>query len=197
MTDPTVRPATPNQLRAELLLEDLWKDPEFGPKLRVKAKAKFNDIQIPEDLVEPALVDIRKQNETLQAQLGAVVEKLNKREEKEAEERTFREMEASVNAAVNKYGLTEEGRGRMLDRMKETKAFDVEAAAAFVAHATPPAPTSGPSWAPQKANFYGSADADKAFEKLHRDPIGYMDDELNQFVRDPDKYTAETFGRAA
>jgi len=197
MTDPTIKPATANQLRAEQLLEDLWKDPEFGPKIRVKAKEKFADIQIPEDIVAPVVADLRKENDALRTQMGSVLDRLTKREEKEAEDLAFRQMEDSVNAAVGKYGLTEEGRTRMLDRMKETKAFDVEAAAAYVAHATPPAPTSGPSWAPQKANFYGTAEADEAFKKLHKDPIGYMDDELNLFVRDPDKYTAETFGRAA
>jgi hypothetical protein len=68
---------------------------------------------------------------------------------------------------------------------------DVEAAATYVAHNAPPAPTSGPSWAPHKTDFYGTAKADEAYASLHKDPMGFADDEIAKFLKDPAQYAAE------
>ena len=72
-----------------------------------------------------------------------------------------------------------------------------EAAAAWVASKTPPKQTAGPTWAPQSLNLFGSKNYDENLASLHRDPQGFMDQQLTEFVSDPDKYVADTFGRVA
>lgn len=200
MTDPTIRPATQNQIRSEQLMEALWGSADLGPRIRKVAKERFPDIRLPEETIDPVITPLREENEALKQRLDALSEKFEAREKETAESKTFRELEASVNAAVAKFGLTDEGRAAMLDRMKETRNFtDVEAAAAFIAHATPPQATAGPSWAagPAKLNLFGSAEPEEQYKRLHTNPEGYLEDQLREFASNPDKYVTETFGRAA
>ena len=200
MTNPAVRPATENQLRAEKLMEKLWGSADLGPTIRKIAKETFPDIRVPEELVDPVVAPLRQENEALKKRFNELAAKFEAREQKDAESQTFKELEAAVNRAVEKFGLTDEGRAAMLDRMKETKNFtDVEAAAAFIAHSKPPKVSEGPSWASsaQKMNLFGSAEPDEQYKRLHINPEGYMEDELRTFARDPDKYVQETFGRGA
>ena len=192
---PPVQPATTNQIRAEQLIFSLWNDPEYGPKIREAAKKQFGDIKTLED--DPVVGSIKSENENLKKALDEVRARLNKRDEEDEQAKTFRQMEEAVSAAQRKFGLTDEGRAKMLDRMKETKNFgDPEAAAAWVSHSSPPE-TPKPTWSPTKLNLFGSAEVDESYRTLHTNPDKYLDDQLTEFVRDPDKYVAETFGRAA
>ena len=185
-------------IRSAQLIEELWNDPEYGPVVRARAKKKFGDIRTPEDAIAPVVNSIEAKHKKLEEQLGAVLKKLEERDAKEAEQETFRSLQSKVESAVSKFNLTEEGRAKMLDRMKETGNYtDPDAAAALIAHSAPPAPVSGPNWAPQNLNLFGSSTADEKFAALHKDPVGFMDSELSEFVSNPDKYVAETFGRAA
>lgn len=196
MADP--RPATQTEIRAAQLVERLWGSADLGPKVREEAKRLFPDIQLPEEA--PAIAPIAAESAAMRARLEKLEADIAARDAKAGEEKTFRELEQAVNTAVSKFGLTDEGRAAMLDRMKETKNFtDVEAAAAWVAHSKPPAPTAGPSWAigNQRANLFGSAEKDERFKALHLDPEGYLESELRAFAADPDRYTSDTLGRAA
>ena len=50
--------ATVNQIRAEQLIEELFSDPELGPKLHARAQKKFGDIRPhPADVVSKTLVE--------------------------------------------------------------------------------------------------------------------------------------------
>ena len=192
--------ATENQIRAEKVIERIYNDPEFAglaPKVHEVVKTMFDNVRDPPAVtlrktVEPEVTAVRDELKQTKDQLAKALERLDKRDEREAEEKTFREMQSAVDAAVGKFNLTEEGKAAMLDRMKETRNYtDVEAAAAYIAHSAPPQSSSGPSWAPRKANFYGTAEADESFARLHKDPGGFLDDELQRFAKDPSKYAAE------
>ena len=196
MADP--RPATQTEVRAARLVEQLWNSADLGPQVRAQAKALFPDIQLPEEA--PVIAPIKAENDALRQRLEKLEADIAERDRTTGEERAFADLEGAVKRAVTKFGLTDEGRAAMLDRMKETKNYtDVEAAAAWVAHSKPPAPTSGPSWVTnsQRINLFGSAEKDERYKALHTDPEGYLESELRTFAADPDKYTAETFGRAA
>lgn len=192
--------ATPNQIRAEQLVEALWRDSELGAKVRTAAKAKFGDhIRIPEDDVEPLLATERAERAKLQKQYEELAAWRAEREAKEAEAATFEKLRGGVDKAVREYSLTDEGRAKMLDRMKETgNLSDPDAAAAWVVSKTPPAPVVGPSWAPQnldlKNNIFGTRD-DERLKALHRDPGKYLDAELVLWQRDPEGYAKEAFGQ--
>ena len=124
-------------------------------------------------------------------QLAKAVERIEARDRKDEETKTYSEMEQAVNAAEHEFKLTPEGRQKMLDLMKERKIYDPQAAAALVVHKNPPEMTSGPSWAPHKTDFYGTAKADEAYASLHKDPMGFADDEIAKFLKDPAQYAAE------
>ena len=190
--------ATQNQIRAAALIEQMWKDPEMGAKIRARAKELYPDVTTPEDTIAPVMGELKHENAGLRKSLDELIAWKSETVAKAEEARTFQTMESKVNAAVNKFSLTDEGRAKMLDRMKETGNYtDPDAAAALVAHNTPPAPSSGPSWSPRSLNLFGSKERDEKFAALHRDPVGFMDSELTEFVRNPDKYVSETFGNAA
>lgn len=190
--------ATVAQIRAEELINSLWNDANVGPAVRKTAKSKFPEIQIQDDLIEPVVRAVKDEAEQARNEIKAL------REERDAERKSAEEakqranLERSLDEARNKFGLTSEGFDAMVARMKETGNFtDAEAAAAWVASKTPPKQTAGPTWAPQSLNLFGSKDYDESLASLHRDPQGYMDRQLTEFVSDPDKYVADTFGRVA
>jgi len=190
--------ATVAQQRAEALINSLWNDASLGPTVRKAAKSQFPDISIPDDQIEPVVQLVKNEAEQVRNELKTL------REERDAERKTAEEakqranLERSLDEARNKFGLTSEGFDAMVNRMKETGNFsDAEAAAAWVASKTPPKQAAGPTWAPQSLNLFGSKNYDENLAALHRDPQEYMDQQLTEFVRDPDKYVADTFGRVA
>lgn len=190
MADP-VQPLTAEHVRAKQLIDKLWNDGELGSSIRKAAKKEFG-IDIPDDHVEPIRLEVQKE---LEAARKEREEARAEREaaRKEAEEAAMkRTLEQTISQARDKYSLTDDGMTKMLDRMKTTGNFsDAEAAAAWVAQQTPPPVAANPSWLPQDMNLFGTKDgADEKFKQLHRDPVGYMDAELREFIRNPDAYVA-------
>ncbi len=199
-SNPTPDPVRESQIRAARFVETLFRSADLGPVVRKKAKEMFPDIALPEDTIDPVVAPLRQENETLRKRFEELSAKFEEREKKDSETSEFQKLEAAVTQAVNKFGLTDEGRAAMLDRMKETKNFtDVEAAAAWVAHSKPVEPTAGPSWTigATKMNLFGSAEPDEQFKQLHMNPEMFLENQLREFASNPDKYVAETFGRAA
>lgn len=195
---PRQRIMTPGEARAIELLEELWKDGELGAKVRAKAKGKWADVTLPEEQFAPELNPIKEETKAIREELKALREERDK-ERKEAEEsRVKRTLEDGLNSARDKYRLTDEGFDKMVNRMKDTGNYgDPEAAAAWVAQSEPPPQSPGPSWAPQQAKLPGSPVDDAKLRKLLTDPSGFADDELREFVKNPDQYVIDTFGRAA
>lgn len=187
--------ATQAQLRAEELLNAIWGDGEIGAKVRQAAKLKFPDAKIIDDTVAPFIAPLQAQNKALQDRLDKF-EADRAAEKTEAEKRTAQvSLEQALDAARRNFSLTDDGFDRMVARMKETGNYaDADAAAAWVASKTPPVAPKGPSWSPQDIDLFGSKNKDEAREKLHRDPVGYQDDVLGEFYRDPDKFVRETLG---
>lgn len=187
--------ATENQIRAEALLGALWADAEIGGKVRKTAKTMFSDVKIPEETYAPIIEPIVNRATAIEEELKTLkAERLAEKQERD-ERQQKRKMEDSLDAARKKFRLTDEGFDQMVARMKETGNYtDAEAAAAFVASTAPPAEVKGPTWAPEKLNLYGTNKMNEAMAFLHRDPEGYMDAELSEFMRDPDKYVRETPG---
>jgi ribosomal protein L14E/L6E/L27E len=192
---------TPEQTalyRSKELIDALWNDGEVGKKIQAAAKAKWNDVKTTEDMispiVEPHLVKLRAMEEKYERILEERLEEKRANED----ERVKVKLEEQLEKARRDYNLTEEGFNQMIDRMKSTGNYsDAEAAAAYVASKAPPAKVAGPTWAPQDLDLFGSKNRNDALVELHRDPMGYMDSQLTEFVADPDKYVRDTLGRAA
>ena len=191
--------STVAEQRARELIDALWNDGEVGERIQKAAKERWPEIPVAREFVEPLLSPLKKQNDDLAAELKAIREerdadrKAADERKAEAEKKSFEEQ---IEQARKNYNLTEEGFDKMVARMKLTGNYsDPDAAAAWVASKTPaPSPINTPSFGPQSLNLFGSQSADENMAALHRDPMGYMDSQLNEFVRDPDRYVRETFG---
>lgn len=193
---PVVTPATPQQIRAAVLIDKLWNDKIHGSAVRKLAKEEFPDITLPEDTLAPLFEAQTEREKVLEERLTKLQEEHDKDRTERREAGEFAALSAKVDSAVDKYGLTADGKEKMLSRMKETgNVSDPEASAAWVAQSTPPAPKPGPTYGDAPANFFGSQKQDEAFAALHRDPQRYLDEQLTEFTQDPDKYVRETFGQ--
>ena len=189
---------TPEHERALALVNNLWNDEDLGLKLQEKAKAQFPEIRTSAEAYAPLKAQFEAQIAAQKKQLDEMREERaaeRKAAEEKAAEMQKKSFEQQINAARDSYNLTDEGFDKMVARMKETGNYtDPDAAAAWVASKTPPAPVSGPTFGPQDLNFFGSSKQDEKMAALHRDPQRYMDMELTEFSRDPDRYVRETLG---
>jgi hypothetical protein len=186
---------TDTQQRALELYQELWNSPDVETRNRVRehVKKKYPEVRLPVDDIEPLLAPLREENKALIDRFAKLEADNVERDKKAAETDAFSKMQGGVEGAVREYGLTDEGRAKMLDRMKETGNYgDPEAAAAWVASKTPPAPPPNPAWAPQSMNLFGSAEKSEDFAALHKNPEKYLDDQLLAFTRNPDGYVDDT-----
>jgi len=192
---------TPDQIalyRSKELVDALWNDGEVGKKIQQAAKAKWNDIRTTEDVVSPIVEPHLNKLKQMEAKYEKLLEERLEEKRVAEDERVKLKLEEQLEKARRDYNLTEEGFNQMIDRMKATGNYsDAEAAAAYVASKAPPAKVAGPTWAPQDLDLFGSKNRNDALVELHRDPMGYMDSQLTEFVSDPDKYVRDTFGNAA
>lgn len=192
MADGEVDPNS-HAARADALFKQLWNDGgEAGRMFRAKAKELYPDVKTPEDSFEPVLAPMRAKLEETQTALQAALERLTDREKKDAEADEDARLARAVEAATAKFRLTDDGRAKMLDRMKETHNYtDAEAAAAWVASTLPPPAPATPSWRTKSVDFIQTHEGDDSLKRLHADPSRFMDDELEAFIRDPDGFTKQ------
>jgi len=192
---------TPEQTalyRSKELIDALWNDGEVGKKIQQAAKAKWNDVRTTDDMMSPIIEPHLNKLKTLEDKYEKLLEERLEEKRAAEDERVKVKLEDQLEKARRDYNLTEEGFNQMIDRMKTTGNYsDAEAAAAYVASKAPPAKVAGPTWAPQDLDLFGSKNRNDALVELHRDPMGYMDSQLTEFVADPDRYVRETLGRAA
>jgi len=192
---------TPEQIalhRSKELIDALWNDGEVGKKIQQAAKAKWNDIKTTDDVMSPIIEPHMNKLRAMEEKYEKLLEERMEEKRATEDERVKVKLEEQLEKARREYNLTEEGFNQMRDRMKSTGNYsDAEAAAAYVASKAPPAKVAGPTWAPQDLDLFGSKNRNDALVELHRDPMGYMDSQLSEFVSDPDKYVRDTFGRAA
>lgn len=195
MSDPQAQTVT----RAQQLVDKLWQRKDAtGVEFRKAAKELFPDISTPDEQVEIAAAPIKAEVEDLKNQLKSALDRISAKEKADDDLRVENDLAVKIASAAREFGLTDSGRDKMMQRMKDTgNVSDPQAAAAYVVSQMPkPEPSNTPSWLPQKADLFGVAERDEKWAALHRDPIKYFDDELRECFRDPDKYVSDTFGTA-
>jgi hypothetical protein len=184
--------------RLELLSDNLWADKsDLGRLVRARAKELFPDIVTPDEQAETAVAPLKGEVEDLKKQLTGALDRLAAREKAEADLKAEVDLGVKLTEARKAFGLTDAGYDKMIKRMQETgNVTDAMAAAAWVVSQMPkPEPSSSPSWMPEAMNLFGSNKREEQWEALHKDPRKYLDDQLREFVKDPDRYVAETFGQ--
>ena len=194
---PQLPQVPPEYKRAADLINDLWNDSDIGVALRKKAKEKYPDIRLPDDSIQPAIEPLKKQLDEMAKSLSEEREERKKEREAAEQARAQKSLEERIDEARRKHNLTQEGFDKMIARMKETGNYgDAEAAALWVLSKEPPPPSPGPAWAPKNIDLKGNLDAEKV-KLLHSDPVAYQDSEIQDMLRDPDKYVRDTFGASA
>ncbi len=184
--------------RMRVLAEKLWNDADIGTIVQAKAKELFPDAKTNADVIDPLVAPIRKQTDELAKELREMREERAAERRASDEAKTKQTLQEALESARKAYNLTEEGFDKMVSRMKETGNFtDAESAAAWVASKAPPTDVKGPTFGNKRNNFFGVGKYDESMKSLHNDPQGYMDEQLQEFVSNPDKYVADTFGTAA
>jgi hypothetical protein len=185
--------------RAQQLVDKLWaRKDATGVEFRKAAKELFPDINTPEEAIEVAAAPLRAEVDDLKTQLKGALDRLSAKEKADDDLRVENDLAVKISSAAREFGLTDQGRDKMMQRMKDTgNVSDPQAAAAWVVSQMPkPQPSNTPSWLPQKADLFGAAERNEQWEALHRDPVKYFDDQLRECFRDPEKYVADTFGTA-
>lgn len=187
--------ATENQIRAEKLLEALWNDGKLGPELQAKAGEMFPEIKdrLPVSAAKPIIDQVDAKIEPLTKRLTEALERIEAKEKADGDRLAQENLEQAVSKAVADYSLTEDGRLKMLERMKEQKSFDAEAAAAWVASKAPPKIVDTPTWQDKALNLFAPDGKDEKLALLHKNPTQFETNEINEFLRDPEKYVQETF----
>lgn len=171
--------------RALGLLNKMADHPDEGIAFKKMAKKidgtlQFADLDVAERLQKPI---VERQTAT-EARIQAMEEERAAEKLARQEQEHVRTLSSDVDAAVKRFGLTDEGREKMTTRMKEKGNLDAEAAAAWVASQAPKAKPSEGSGAfgPTALNAYGSAEIDETARALHEDPIRWQDAEIAKIL---------------
>lgn len=170
------------------MMDRAWDGKDTGAAFRKMLKQANPDLKIPDDLAESAIAPIKGEVDEARKEVKGIGDKLDKflTETKDREETT--KLRTDIADSVKKFGLDDDGKTKMLERMKATNSFDVEAAAAWVAHQAPkPKPITDHGIGSMSADLFGTAKADNAFKDLHTggDPFragGFFEQEANKVM---------------
>lgn len=191
--------------RSRDLIAKAWGDPNLRPGLRKHLKELFPDRHVPDDDFDVIAEPLRRQNEELAKQVGSLVETLKARDE-EAKKRDQEQRDSAYaerfEAACKRFNLTDEGRQKVIDRMKETGAYgDPLAAAAYIVSQEPPVAPSGALFGSNQLNFAGIGETSdlERYKLLHSGvdgPAKYLEAEIRDaFGPNSKEYVAKEMGR--
>lgn len=182
--------ATKGHIRASELIDALWDDGEIGPKLQAVAKQKWPEVKVTSEKYAPVVAPLQSKIEKLEKDLATEREARAKEATDREEGRIKDALHRKLESARSEFGLTDAGFDMMVARMKETGNFgDPNAAAAYIVAKAPPQNVRGPTVGPQSYDpYFGLKDGDERLKRLHRDPERFRDDEIAEFLRDPEGY---------
>jgi hypothetical protein len=178
--------------RTAALLDRLLGDPRTAAQAEeliatVNPEAKFPHREQREALLAPALKALDEEAKKRQA----LEDKWTAREkaEQEAHEKAQEtDLGKRLDAVRDKRGFSEDAMQKLMQRMRDQNNPDVDAAAAWVAEQSPrPGPQVGVNdFLPRTIDTYGANSGDKAWEGLHKNPDGWLTDELRAIAADPE-----------
>lgn len=207
MPDPTPQPSAQDieLQRSRDLIAKAWGDPNLRPGLRKHLKDLFPERHVPDDDFDALAEPLRKQNEALAKQVGDLVDTLKKRDDDQAKREQEQRDSAYAErfeAACKRFNLTDEGRQKVVDRMKETGAYgDPVAAAAYIVSQEPPMMAPGPLYGSSTLNFAGAGEKSEQerYKLLHSGldgPGKYLEAEIRDaFGANAKDYVAREMGR--
>jgi hypothetical protein len=191
--------------RSRELLAKVWGDPNLRGGVRKYVKELFPDRHLPDDDFDAIAAPLKAENVALQKKLDDFLESQKKRDEdlaKREEEANNARYAGELDAAVKRFGLTDEGRQKMIARMQETRNFTAPMdAAAYIVSQEPPVMPSGPLYGSATLDFAGGGEAAKLdeYKVLHSGldgPSKYLEQEIRKcFGPNGKEYVAKEMGR--
>ncbi len=172
---------------AYVLLDRLLKDKDTGlaaKKLvkKVNPKAEFEDLNIIEQVATPINDRLDKLASSLEDDRKARAEE----KKAAAEAKADQDLQAEIDSVRKRYSFTDEGIAEVVARLKAKGSTDVEAAASWVMeHKVPKAETVKPKpYMPSKMDLHGITSKDESYAELHRDPQGWLDQEIANILNE-------------
>lgn len=176
-----------NLLRdSKTVFESLWNDKEKGLEVKRSAKAKFPELRIPElDTIETVTKPYDQKLSKMEDENKQLRDRFDKYERERIERDEEAEFSKDLDGAFKKYSLTEDGKKKAIDRMRDKKSVDAEAAAAWVVSQEPrQKATASSNYLPQSMNLYGSTEKDDKWGDLNKDPVKFADREIANILSD-------------
>lgn len=179
--------------QAKALLDGLWNSKTTGAKFKRVLKEHNPNFSIPEiDIVDEAKKPIDEKLTAHEKTIEALQKRLDERDTKDKDDKEQRDLQSEIDTVKKKYSLTEDGLNKVIDRMKEKKSYDPEAAAAWVVAQQPKTEIARDSklGLPGKMNLFGSSTKDDAWKDLHdtSDPYKHFDKEVTKIFEKPEDY---------
>lgn len=177
--------------QAKSLLDGLWNSKTVGNKFKRALKEHNPNFSIPEiDIIDEARKPVDEKLTAQDKTIEALQKRLDDRDAKDKDEKEEHNLKQEIEGVKKKYSLTEEGLNKVIDRMKEKKSYDPEAAAAWVMAQQPKTQLAKDSklGLPGKIDLYGSASKDEAWADLNKDPMGFFDKEAERIFSNPEDY---------
>lgn len=178
--------------RAEKLLDALWNDKEKGLEFKKMVKAKVPDANIPQlDIIDTVTKPYNEKMASLEESNKKLTERLNNWETEKLNAKEEADLAKQLDAIRATHRFTDEGMKKVVERMRDKKNPDAEAAAAWVLAQEPkakPVASSVVPGVPGKANLFGSAKASDDWKELNADPVAYADQEIANIIANPEQY---------
>ena len=174
------------------VLAKLLKHPKLAGQVKraikeIEPNANFPELDAEDQFVEP----VRKEVEGVRVEMKGLQDRLDKmiqdRDDRDAEGA----LASDFSAVQKKYGFTEDGLRKVMERMRDKNNPDVESAASFVNERIPrakPAGATGTSHLPESFNlktmFGGSEDAGDKAAAVSKDPWAFFDAEVRDILNE-------------
>jgi hypothetical protein len=176
--------------RALAALNAMWASPEHGLAVKRAYKAIYPSASIPE-VDSPALVvaPVVEKVSQVEAAVTSLAERLDAMQLDSTNARENARLGSSIDRAVQKYRLTDEGRATLIEQMKERQNPDAESVAAWmVSEIARPAPATTSAFAPQSFTAAGLEDiaAEESLKELDRNPTRWFDKTVSEMLNDPE-----------
>lgn len=118
-----------NLQRAKKLLGDLYADKDQGATVRRALKKIDPSLQIPDEVADAYAEPLRKENAELKKTLDALSKRVDDDAASRKDEADLASLNRSIDSAVKKHKLTEEGRAGLIKVMQDRQIADADAAA--------------------------------------------------------------------
>jgi len=170
-------------------LAKLLKHPKHATAIKraireVEPNANFPELDAEDQFVAP----MRTELQGVRDQVASLGEKMEKFLQASTDRDAENALASDFSAVQKKYGFTEGGLRKVMERMRDKNNPDVEAAAAFVNESIPrarPAAATGTDHLPQNFDLkrmFAGDDADAKAQSVTKDPWAFFDAEVRDVL---------------